>query len=208
MSLPDNSKPAGNNGLPQLIDQLSVHEKAVREQAARAIFVLGFARAVECVSGWLADPDVADCFVFDESGTGARFPRMTVGVAVEPERFAQIRAANGSPRLADVPPDQDAEEFEIQVGHDVRLDILTTPVPGAEGAMARFLRKHGEAIQQVELNVGSVDRATDLLRHHFALTPVYPKSRAGANGTKVNFFLVSAQESGKLLIELVEERPV
>jgi len=37
-------------------------------------------------------------------------PKTTVGIAVQPELFRQIRAANGSPRLAEVPPDQDAED--------------------------------------------------------------------------------------------------
>lgn len=205
MSLPDNSNPAGKPSLARLIDRLSAHAKATREEAAREIFTIGFARATECVSGWLADPEIANCFVFGGQGTGPGFPRTTVGIAVEPGRFAQIRAANGSPRLADVPSDLDAEEFEIRVGDTVSLDVLTTRDSEADGAIARFLRKYGEGIQQVELSVRSVDRATQMLRERFGLAPVYPQARLGANSTRVNFFLVSAPESGKLLVELVEE---
>src|SRR5258708_5336459 len=38
---------------------------------------------------------------------------VTVGLPVEPAACAKIREANGSPRLAQVPPDQDAQEFEL-----------------------------------------------------------------------------------------------
>lgn len=204
MPLPDNSKPAGEPDLAPLIDQLNSPDPGVREHAAREIFEVGFSRARRSVGSWFTDHDLTDCFVFDEQGTVPSFPRTTVGIAVESRRFVQIRAANGSPRLADVPPDLDAEEFEIHLGN-VRLDILTTLDRDADGAIARFLRKQGEGIQQVELNVSSVDRAAELLRRRFGLTPVYPKSRAGADGTRVNFFLVTLQGNGKLLIELVEE---
>ncbi|HKQ87233.1 MAG TPA: hypothetical protein VJS43_10770 [Candidatus Acidoferrales bacterium] len=205
MSLPDIPKADGKKSVAQLIDQLSAHDNAVREHAAREIFALGLARVEPGVRGWLADPDLADCFIFDLLDTGARFPRTTVGVAVEPGRFTQIRAACGSPHLADVPADLDAQEFEICIGGTVRLDILTTRDRDADGAMARFLRKHGEGIQQVELSVLNVDLATQLLRERFGLAPVYPESRAGADRTRVNFFLVPVQPGSKLLIELVEE---
>jgi hypothetical protein len=33
---------------------------------------------------------------------------------------------------------------------------------------------------------------------------VYPETRAGANGTRVNFFLAPAAEGRKVLVELVE----
>ena len=205
MSLPDNSKPVGEPILAQLIDHLSANDGAVREQAARKIFALGLARVEPSVGGWLADPDLADCFIFDRLDTGVRFPRTTVGVAIEPGTFTQILAAYGSPHLADVPADLDAREFEICIGGTVRLDILTTRDRDADGAIARYLRKHGEGIQQVELSVLNVDRATQLLRERFGLAPVYPRSRVGANRTRVNFFLVPVQQGNKLLIELVEE---
>lgn len=206
MSPPDDLRLTGNR-IAQLIDELSATDTLVRGDAAREFFLLGFARAKQCVNGWLADPDLAGCFISSDYGKQGRFPRTTVGIAVEPDRFARIRAANVPPRLADVPPDLDAEEFEIRVGDRVRLDILTTRDRHADGAIARFLRKYGEGIQQVEMNVRNVARATQLLRDRFGLEPVYPQARDGADGTRVNFFLVSAQEGGKLLVELVEESP-
>jgi hypothetical protein len=56
----------------------------------------------------------------------------------------------------------------------------------------------------VEFDVVSVDRATEILRSHFHLAPLYPSTRAGANGTSVNFFLVPRPDGQKVLIELVE----
>ena len=79
----------------------------------------------------------------------------------------------------------------------VRLDILTTKAPGGNGAIARFLEKFGEGIQQVEIDVTDVDRATEILRTRFKVEPIYPATRPGANGTRVNFFLVTASEQPK-----------
>jgi hypothetical protein len=130
---------------------------------------------------------------------------LVAGIAVLPETFEKIRAANGSPRLADVPPDQDAIEFELQFGEHVDLDILTSREPRGSGAIARYLQKFGEGIQQVEIYVTHLDRATEILRTQFNLTPIYPAARRGADGTNVNFFLAAAPNKGKkVLIEIVE----
>ncbi len=103
-----------------------------------------------------------------------------------------------------MPPDQDAREFELDFPNRVRLDILTTGDPEGAGAIARYLQKFGESIQQIELLTRDVDQATQLLQTRFGLTPVFPNTRAGANGTRVNFFLVPAPSGRKVLIELVE----
>ena len=130
----------------------------------------------------------------------------TVGVAVTPERFAAIRAVMDSPPLADVPADQDAAEFELHLQTRVGeawLDILTTRAPGSGGAIDKFLSRFGEGIQQVEFPVTSVDRATAALKSK-EVTPIYPQTRAGANGTRVNFFLAATPDGKKVLVELVE----
>jgi len=101
-----------------------------------------------------------------------------------------------------VPPDQDAKEFELHLGK-ARLDILTSE--GQPGAIAGFLEKFGEGIQQVELPVSDVGQATEILRTRFGVKPVYPQTRAGADGTRVNFFLAANADGKKVLIELVEE---
>jgi hypothetical protein len=126
-----------------------------------------------------------------------------------PETFDKIRAGNGSTPVADAPADQDVIEFELELVQDftapVRLDILTTRAPGGGGAIARFLEKFGEGIQQIELDVAEVDRATEILRTRFHLDPIYPATRLGADGTRVNFFLVPTADNKKVLVELVEK---
>lgn len=173
---------------------------ATRAGAAREIFDRGRQLARSAVENWLEDAALANCFVLDCS----RFPETTVGLAVAPSNFELIWQACGRPRLADVPPDQDAREFELDFPEGVRLDILTTREPAGGGAIARHLEKFGESIQQVELLVRSVDQATRLLCSRLALVPVFAQTREGANATRVNFFLVPAREGKKVLIELVE----
>jgi hypothetical protein len=129
-----------------------------------------------------------------------------VGVAAGPELFEAIWKANGSPHRANVPPDQDAQEFELEMDDSVKLDVLTSRDPGGDGAIARYLKKFGAGIQQVELYVRDVDRATEILREKFSLEPIYPATRAGADDTRVNFFLAATPEGKKLLVELVEAR--
>jgi hypothetical protein len=103
-----------------------------------------------------------------------------------------------------VPAEQDAEEFELHFPDGVLLDVLTTREPGGSGAIARYLAKFGEGVQQVEFRCEHVDRATEILKEKFDNKPVYPATRPGANGTRVNFFLVPTLVGGKVLIELYE----
>lgn len=179
------------------ISQLSDADEGTRELAAFELFQEGVAL------GQSAFTEVRSVFDLE-------FSRIlitpTVGIAVHPGSFGAIRTANGNPRLADVPPDQDAMEFELQFGDRVRLDILTTKAPGGEGAIDKFLQRFGEGIQQIEYLVPDVDRATELLRERFGIKPIYPQTRPGADGTRVNFFLVPTPDGKKVLIELVEQK--
>jgi hypothetical protein len=190
--------------LAALIRGLSSPDLANRERGAGELFRRGRELARAAITHWLADPELAAYFVLDAS----QFPLTTVGVAVAPETFERIYAASGSPRLAVVPPNQDAKEFELHFAQGVRLDILTTRERGGAGAIARYLQKFDEGIQQVELLARNVDAATEILRSRFGVQPIYPATRDGADSTRVNFFLVSlpekGPEKGKLLIELVE----
>ncbi len=175
------------------IGQLADPDLAQRNAAAAQLYREGASLCSSATSEWMRD---------SEFRALVRSAECVVGIAVQPKTFEAIRAANGSPHLADVPPDQDAKEFELHLGGS-SFDILTTREPGGAGAIARYLRKFGEGIQQIEINVSDVDRATELLRARFGREPVYPATRPGADGTRVNFFLVPAQEK-KALIELVE----
>jgi hypothetical protein len=190
---------AEDSGLNRLIEELSNANPATRARAAAEIFRRSFELVHAAVALWLLDTQLASCLHLSETGA----PKATAGIAVERATFDRIRAANGSPRLANVPDDQDAEEFELDFPGGARLDILTTKQAGAGGAIDKFLRKFGEGIQQVEFGTSDVDQATETLRAHFGIVPIYPQTRAGADGTRVNFFLVPAA-GRKLLIELVE----
>jgi len=177
------------------IAELFSADAAVRAVCATAIYSQGVAVAGPVVASWFANREFHS-LVWGQP--------VTVGLAVFPETFARIQRANGDPHLAHVPPDQDAEEFELRFPTEISLDILTTRDLNGEGAIARFLKRFGEGIQQVEYRCLDVDRATELVKEHFGLAPVYPAARAGADDTKINFFLVPANTGGKVLIELYE----
>lgn len=183
-----------------MIRRLSDADPVTRDSAAADIFQHGCRLVRLVTSKWLLDSQLANCFVNANFGA----PKVTVGLAVSRDSFDRIRIANGSSRMANVPDDQDAEEFELDFPGGISLDILTTKQPGASGAIDRFLQKSGEGIQQVELLVRDVELATQILRERFGIAPAYPHTRQGADGTRVNFFLVPIADGKKVLIELVE----
>jgi hypothetical protein len=189
------------SSIASLLARLQESDPHVRERAAAEIFRQGCALALDAVAAWLDDLPLCDCLRM----AGSKHPEMIVGVAVDPGSFERIRAATGMPRLADVPADLDAKEFELEFAHEVRLDVLTTKDPDGPGAIARYLKKSGAGIQQVEIFSKDVDRATEILNTRFGLNPLYPAARAGADGTRVNFFLVPAGPEKKALIEIVED---
>jgi hypothetical protein len=179
------------------IEALASSNPAERRAGAEEIYRVGRAPADAIASAWWGDSELSALLLVPS-------PIVTVGLAVPRESFELIHTANGSPRLSEVPPDQDAEEFELHFPHGVLLDILTTRAPGGSGAIARYLAKFGEGVQQVEFRCTNVDRATEILGSKFGVAPIYPVTRAGADGTRVNFFLVTTSNGGKALIELYE----
>ena len=181
---------------PSIAD-LSSADASKRLAAASEIYRLGRATAGSAISEWWAESELSALLL-------APKPAVTVGLAVQRDTFGRIRIANGTPRLADVPPDQDAEEFELHFTDGVSMDILTTREPGGTGAIAKYLARFGEGIQQAEYRCTDVGRATQILKEKFRVSPVYPETRAGADGTRVNFFLVASPDGGKVLIELYE----
>lgn len=180
----------------ELVALLDSSESALRESAARELFERGRADAERAIASWRADSQIAELISC----------HATVGIAIAPQRFARMRALLGEPRLAEVPPDQDAQEFEWNPSGEVHLDILTTRAPGKDGAIANFLAKFGEGIQQVEFLTRDIDEATRRLASHLHVAHIYPATRNGADGTRVNFFLVSNEGGKKILIELVEAK--
>src|SRR5258708_23559569 len=183
----------------QSIADLSSADASKRLAAAGEVYRLGRATAGSAISDWWAESELSALLL-------APNPAVTVGLALQRETFGRIRIANGTPRLADVPPDQDAEEFELHFTEGISLDILTTREPGGSGAIAKYLTKFGEGIQQVEYRCANVDRATQILKEKVRVDAVHPATRAGAEGTRVNFFLVASPDGGKVLIELYESQ--
>jgi hypothetical protein len=202
---------AEGRDVAEWIGNLADSDAAKRRAAATHLHLAGAALFLAATHEWFKDAEFRELvppFSMDAAGEPtSEDTSFSIGIAVQPENFERIRAANGSPRLAEVPPDQDAMEFELRSDEHEEFDILTTRDPGGPGAIARYLQKFGEGIQQIEVNVTSVNRAAEILRTRFGLTPVYPETHAGANGARVNFFLVPLVEGKRALIELVEPAP-
>ncbi|HEY0703778.1 MAG TPA: hypothetical protein VGD60_13510 [Candidatus Acidoferrales bacterium] len=194
--------------ITQWIEGLAAADTRARAEAGLRVYLEGVNQFLPLLHAWVDDLEFREMTLplsrlAEEQGKNGP-STVVVGVAVPPELFETIWTANGSPHRADVPPDQDALEFELEMDDAVKLDVLTSREPAGEGAIARYLKKFGVGIQQVELYVRDVDRATGLLREKFGLAAIYPATRAGADGTRVNFFLATTPDSKKLLVELVE----
>src|ERR1051326_4426431 len=104
--------------LASAIRDLSSSDPVLRSSAAAEIYRRGRAPADRAVYTWWTDLEFARLF--------GSTPAVTVGLAVHRDTFDRIRLANGSPTLADVPPDQDAEEFEFPFANEAALDVLAT----------------------------------------------------------------------------------
>jgi hypothetical protein len=195
-------------GIARWIHDLAASDDRLKTESGMRLYMAGVSLCTPLLTQWVADPEFRELTLpgrLNNPGqTHLQPSSIVVGIAVQPETFQIIRAANHSPRLAQVPADQDALEFELHLDDSIEFDILTTRQPGGPGAISRFLQKFGEGIQQIEIYVRDVDRATDILRARFALPPIYPATRPGADGTRVNFFLATTPEGKKVLIELVE----
>jgi len=191
------------NSISGAIKNLAAADARLRATAAEEIYRYERRLAERATALWWRDPDLSALLLGPQRV-------VTVGIAVLPKNFARIRSANGAPPLAVVPPDQNAEEFELHFADGVELDVLTTRDPAGQGAIARFLGKFGEGVQQVEFQCTDVDRATEILVERFGVKPVYPSARPGAGGTRINFFLLAVPndtgESGKILIELYQKQ--
>ncbi len=161
--------------LAQSVADLSSADGSKKLAAAGEIYRLGRATSASAISDWWTEGELSALLMGPN-------PAITVGLAVQRETFGRIRIANGTPRLADVPLDQDAEEFELHFAEGISLDILTTREPGGSGAIAKYLAKFGEGIQQVEYRCANVDRASQILKEKFRVAPVYSETRNGADG--------------------------
>src|ERR1700747_547817 len=178
------------------IAALFLPEEGARAAAARQIYAVGRSLADTTIQRWRQNDEFARLLGKD--------PELTVGLAVRPETFAQIREANGWPQLAEVPPEQDASEFTLRFAADTTLDVLTSRDPEGSGAIAKFLSKVGKGIQQVKFLRRHVNGPMTIFRDNVAFLPENPEALPGSDGTLVNFFLAGAADGKKVLIELYE----
>jgi len=185
--------------LQKRIEELASTEAPVRQEAAEDIFHGGKRAAEEATAKWWSDAELARLLL-------AEAREVTIGLAVGRETFGKVRVANAVAGLAEVPSEQDAEEFTLHFDKGISIDVLTSRAPGGDGAIAKYLSKFGEGIQQVEFRSLDVDRATAILQEKFGVKAVYPETRPGADGTRVNFFLLAQPDGGKILIELYERK--
>src|SRR6266404_2123436 len=150
-----------NDWMKEWVIALCSDSASERAAAAAKIFFAARDRANDATREWWKNDELRQLLGSE--------PQVTVGVAVQPETFAKIRRENGMPPLAKVPAEQDAVEFELHFAGGVELDLLTSREPGGSGAVAKFLAKQGEGLQQVEYRCGDVDRATEILREQFGV---------------------------------------
>jgi hypothetical protein len=193
------------------VQGLSNSDPYRREESGLRIYLAGVNLFMPLLTRWIDDLSFREMtlpfsrIAEEQAKNGPS--TIIIGIAVNPETFERIRIANNAPHMAEVPADQDAKEFELEMDAGaVKIDVLTTLNPSGSGAIARYLEKFGTGIQQVELYVRDVDRATEILKSNFGLQPVYPATRAGADRTRVNFFLATTPDAKKLLVELVEAK--
>src|SRR5260370_13296013 len=160
-----NSCGSMSSPLAQSIADLSSADESKRLAAAGDIYRLGRAIAGSAVSEWWADSELAALLHGPNSA-------ITVGLAVQRDTFGRIRVANGTPRPPGVPPDQDAEEFELDFVGGISLDILTTREPGGPGAIAKYLARFGEGIHRGKYRSVNVEPPPPSLKENLQVVPV------------------------------------
>src|SRR5258708_25086738 len=101
---------------------LAASDESKRLAAAVKIYSAARTPAVRVVLSWWTNDEFYSLLY------GSK-PSVTVGLAVERETFQRIREASGLPQLTDVPPDQDAEEFELHFAAGDTWVALTPKKP-------------------------------------------------------------------------------
>src|SRR5580693_4502874 len=99
-------------GIVRWIHDLAGSDERVKIESAMRLYLAGVSLCTPLLSRWVSDPEFRE-LTLPGRPTGEAHARsqpsaIVVGIAAQPETFQQIRAANNSPRLADVPADQDA----------------------------------------------------------------------------------------------------
>jgi len=99
-------------------------------------------------------------------------PVVTVGLAFERAMFGRIRVANGTPRTCGGAGGSGrCGRVRASFPENVLLERADNARAGRSGAIARYLAKFGEGVQQVEFRCTNVDRATEILKDKFDSSP-------------------------------------
>jgi len=127
-----------------------------------------------------------------------------VGVAV-PDLDAAIefyRQAFGMSCVhEEVNEEQGVREAMLAVGDPAgpRIQLLAPLRP--DSAIAKFLERNGQGVQQVAYTVADVEASAAALRAR-GLRLLYDQPRRGTGGSRINF--VHPKDAGGVLVELVE----
>ena len=173
--------------MPQLIRELE--RCRIRPRVKSAAAEIFGAAANSPVPPWSAGSpmkNLARCFVLESVRA---LPEETVALPSS-RTISNAFARLGSPHLAEVPPDQDALEFEIDFPRRPAGYFDHTPARGRRShcpVSAEIWRKHpANRASREDCGCGSANSS----HSRFGVAPMFPATRAGANGTRVNFFLV------------------
>ena len=116
----------------------------------------------------------------------------TVGIAVEPENFRELRGPRmDRPALRMCRPTRMRKNSSSIFRASVRtryFDDAPAGRPGRHRAISSG--NSARAFSRSNSSVTNVDRATEILRERFAIGADLSGDAAGADGTRVNFFLV------------------
>ena len=97
--------------ITESIHRLADSDSQSRTDSAAILWRVAGELWLPLLNQWQKDPEFRELSLpvrAESPHAGLQFPAIVAGLAVHPDTFERIRAANNSPKLADVPPDQDA----------------------------------------------------------------------------------------------------
>ena len=100
----------------------------------------------------------------------------------------------------EVNEEQGVREAMLAVGDGATRIQLLAPI-SPESAIAKFLDRNGQGVQQVAYTVASIDDACAALRAR-GVRLLYEAPRRGTSNSRINF--VHPKDAGGVLVELVE----
>jgi len=143
--------------LRAIAGMISAESEGAASRPATEIYRTGRALADHAAYPWWADEELYKLLEGNN-------PHVTVGLAVQPDRFGEN---SRSQRLAAARGNSHRIRMPRNLKYTCRrtFDGCFGPPRDAagSGAIAKYLQKFGEGIQQVEYRCANVDRATEIL---------------------------------------------